>query len=36
MLNAPATGELLAELITGRASTTLDPTPFAASRPGLA
>ena len=36
MLNAPATGELLAELITGRAATTLDPTPFAAGRPGLA
>lgn len=31
MLNAPATGELLAQLITGR-SPTIDPTPFAIGR----
>ena len=34
MLNAPATGELLAQLITG-APPTVDPTPFAVDRPGL-
>ncbi len=35
MLNAPATGELLSELITRQASTTIDPLPFAVARSGL-
>ncbi len=34
MLNAPATGELMAQLITG-APPTVDPTAFAVDRPGL-
>jgi glycine/D-amino acid oxidase-like deaminating enzyme len=34
MLNAPATGELLAQMITGRPPT-VDPAPFAVDRPGL-
>jgi glycine/D-amino acid oxidase-like deaminating enzyme len=34
MLNAPATGELLTQLITGQ-SPTLDPAPFAVDRPGI-
>lgn len=36
MLNAPATGELLAELLSGQVSTTIDPLPFAVGRRGAA
>jgi glycine/D-amino acid oxidase-like deaminating enzyme len=34
MLNAPATGELVADLVLGR-TPKLDPTPFAVDRRGL-
>lgn len=35
MLNAPATGELLASMVTGNSTPALDPAPFALDRPGL-